>query len=171
MIREGELGTVVFGGDVWETDLSFRTGNGAECLSACAYAFLGGTTRMVPEGNRIGFHQFALAGGARLPPGMVEGLLSESNEAAGALVSYIVEMDVDARLFALASERVGGDMFFPRPEELVEYDVVTPKGFDHFRLEPYGAGVVAVSARLEPRTILTRRSRLMASGSRRGPRA
>lgn len=151
MIRERDLGTVVFGADdVWNSDLSFRTGDGAACLSACAYAFLGGTTRIVPEGNRLGFHQFALASGARLPPAMVEGLLSESNQAAGDLVAYIVEMAVDARLFALASERVGADMFFPGPEELVEYDVVTPAGFDHFRLEPYGAGVVAVSARLEP---------------------
>jgi hypothetical protein len=151
MFRELGLGTVVAGGDnIWDTDLSFATGNGAECLSACAYAFLGGTTRIVPDGNRIGFHQFALASGARLPPALVEGLLSESNQAAGDLVSYIVEMDVDARLFTLASERIGGDMFFPGPEELAEYDVVTPAGFDHFRLEPYGSGVVAASARLKP---------------------
>jgi hypothetical protein len=150
MFRERELGTVVFGGNVFEADLAFTTGDGAECLSACAYAFIGGTTRIVPEGNRIGFHQFALASGARVQPAMVESLLSESNVAAGDLVSYIVEMDVDARLFALASERVGSDMFFPNPEELAEYDVVTPAGFDHFRLEPYGSGVVAVSARLEP---------------------
>ena len=150
MIRERELGTVVFDGNVWDSDFTFRTGDGTECLSACAYAFLGGTTRIVPEGNRIGFHQFALASGARLPPSMIEGLISESNEAAGDLVAYIVEMDVDARLFALASARIDGDMFFPGPENLVEYDVVTPAGFDHFQLEPYGGGVVAVSARLEP---------------------
>ena len=59
-------------------------------------------------------------------------------------------MEVDARLFALASEKAGGEMYFPGPEELEEYDVVTPAGFDHFRLEPYGSGIVAVSERLEP---------------------
>jgi len=147
-IRARGLGTLVADRN-WLSSAT-GAGSGADCLSACAYAFLGGTTRSVPEGNRIGFHQFALTAGARLPPGVrIEGLLSDSNQAAAELVSYIVEMDVDARLFALASEKAGGDMYFPGPSELEEYDVVTPAGFDHFRLEPYDKGIIAVSERMD----------------------
>ena len=115
--------------------------NDGKCLSACAYAFLGGVIRKVPSGNKIGFHQFALASGATAS-------LSAGQEASALLVSYLVEMGVDARLFALATSAPSQDMFYPSAAQLEEYDVVTPQGFAHFVLEPYRDGVIAASRRL-----------------------
>lgn len=116
------------------------------CLSACAYAFLGGVGRNVPEGSRLGFHQFGLPGGAALPSavGLVGG-----QEVSGILLAYIIEMGVDPRLFVLASATPSTGMVYPSLEQRLAYDIETPRGFDRFVLEPYRAGVIAVSKRLD----------------------
>lgn len=118
-----------------------------KCLSACAYAFLGGTQRFVREKDRIGFHQFAVTGvsGLEGTGGLVVG-----QKISAAVIAYIVEMGVDARLFASASETAFSQMYFPSEAERIEYDIETPLGFGHFFMEPYGNGVVAVSRRLGP---------------------
>jgi hypothetical protein len=115
------------------------------CLSACAYAFLGGTERFVDENSQLGFHRFAVQGGTQLEGsgGLVIGQMLSAT-----VVSYIVEMGVDARLFTRAAATRFESMYYPDRDERVEYDVDTPSGFDHFFLEPYGSGVVAASKRL-----------------------
>ena len=118
-----------------------------QCLSACAYAFLGGTQRIVGDESRIGFHQFAIGGSTEL-----EGLggLIVGQRLSASVIAYMVEMGVDARLFAIASETAFSGMYFPDREERVQYDVETPLGFGHFFMEPYGNGVVIASKRLGP---------------------
>jgi hypothetical protein len=74
-----------------------------ECLSACSYAFLGGVIRALSKGSRIGFHQFALPGGGELKG---QGGLSSGQQISAFLISYIIEMGADARLFSLASSAV-----------------------------------------------------------------
>lgn len=118
-----------------------------ECLSACAYAFLGGTQRIIQEGSRIGFHQFLLGRNANFEG--ASGLVLGQRLSAG-VITYMVEMGVDARLFAVASETVFSEMYFPEREARVEYDIETPIGFGQFYMEPYGSGVVAASRRLGP---------------------
>lgn len=117
------------------------------CLSACAYAFLGGTQRIVAPESRLGFHRFALEKGSTFEgdAGLVVGQLLSAN-----VISYIVEMGVDARLFTRAAETSFESMYFPDSEARVTFDVETPLGFDHFFLEPYGEGVVAAARRLGP---------------------
>jgi hypothetical protein len=116
------------------------------CLSACAYAFLGGAGRNVSEGSRLGFHQFGLPGSAALPSevGLVGG-----QEVSGILLAYIIEMRVDPRLFVLASATPSTEMVYPSLEQRLAYDIEKPRGFDRFVLEPYRAGVIAVSKRLD----------------------
>ena len=118
-----------------------------ECLSACAYAFLGGTRRFVREGSRIGFHQFALGENPLLEG---TGGLVVGQKLSASAIAYMVEMGVDARLFTVASETGFGQMYFPDRPERQQYDVETAVGFGHFTMEPYGDGVVAASKRLGP---------------------
>lgn len=116
------------------------------CLSACAYAFLGGEGRRLGEGSQLGFHQFALPDGAALPDAVG---LAGGQEVSGMLISYLIEMGVDPRLFVLASATPSSEMLYPSREQRLEYDLETPRGFGPFWLEPYRAGVVAASKRLD----------------------
>jgi hypothetical protein len=121
------------------------------CLSACAYAFLGGKTRFVPEGNRIGFHQFAFASRdeTRLTEETRSVAVASSQIISAALINYILEMGVDARIFTRATEAASDQFFFPSREQLAEYDLVTRRGFAPFFLEPFKIGVIAASKRLD----------------------
>lgn len=115
-----------------------------ECLSACAYAFLGGNERYIREGSRIGFHRFSLGSGAFLEG---EGGIIVGQKLSASIISYIVEMGVDARLFSAAAETSFQDMHYPDQNQRLEYDIETVYGFEHFFMEPYGKGVVAASRR------------------------
>ena len=111
------------------------------CASACAYAFLGGTTRRLAKGSKLGFHQFYMG---------VQGASSSAQQVSGQLVSYLVEMGVDPRIFAKASSQGADSMYWVPENEAEEYDLITPYGYDDFFLEPYGKGVVAAAKRKTP---------------------
>lgn len=111
------------------------------CASACAYAFLGGTTRRLLEGSKLGFHQFYL--GAR-------GASGSAQQVSGVLVSYLVEMGVDPRVFTKASTEGAQSMYWVPLDEAEVFDLITPFGYEDFFLEPYGKGVVAASKRKTP---------------------
>src|SRR5262249_3359433 len=51
--------------------------------------------------------------------------------------------------FVLAAATPSAAMLYPSLEQRLEYDVETPRGFDRFVLEPYRAGVIAASKRLD----------------------
>lgn len=116
-----------------------------ECVSACAYAFLGGVVRRVRGESRLGFHRFSLTAGD--VPG--EGGLAAGQLVAADIISYLVEMGVDARIFAQASGAAQNEMNYPTREELDTFDLVTPTGYSPFSIEPYRQGVIAVSRRLD----------------------
>ncbi len=116
-----------------------------QCVSACAYAFLGGVVRKINGDSRLGFHRFYLAQGDL--PG--EGGLAAGQLVAADAVSYLIEMGVDARIFVTASSAGATKMNYPTPEELEEFDLLTPAGFSSFSIEPYRQGIIAVSRRLD----------------------
>lgn len=138
----------------WQADGPFgEPVAGGNCLSACAYAFLGGKVRQVPEGNTLGFHQFSLASSAQAAQSAgvdLAAALTTAQRISSQLVAYLLEMGADARIFALGTEAASDDMFAPDRQELEEYDLVTPEGFGEFYLEPYQDGVVAASRRKAP---------------------
>ena len=137
-----EIGKIVRSrGDIVEYD---GVTAGADCLSACAYAFLGGEVRVVPGGNRLGFHRFAPQGGGDLPGA---GGLASGQEVSGLLISYLLEMNIDPRVFVHASGTPSSSMYFPSRSELLSYDLATPSGFNPFDLHPHQGGVFAVTAR------------------------
>lgn len=116
-----------------------------QCVSACAYAFLGGVVRKIYGESRLGFHRFYLAQGDL--PG--EGGLAAGQLVAADVISYLIEMGVDARIFVTASSAGETAMNYPTPDELKEFDLVTPTGFSPFTIEPYQQGIIAVSRRLD----------------------
>lgn len=124
-----------------------------ECLSACALAFLGGSHRQPESAPFLGFHQFhedgAAYSGYQLSRSEVraEGL-SHAQVVSGLVVSYMVEMGADARLFAASALAGPSNLIRLTTEEAVAYGVVTPRPFGAWALEPYGAGVVAISKRV-----------------------
>lgn len=151
MIREAGFETQI---GKWEQDGTFGEAKpGGNCLSACAYAFLGGTVRRVAEGNTLGFHQFSLASSAKAAESAgvdLAAALTTAQRISSQLVAYLLEMGADARIFALGTEAESDDMFVPDRQALEEYDLVTPEGFGEFYLEPYQDGVVAASRRKAP---------------------
>lgn len=147
IIREHQLETRV---GIWKKDeWSGLVEDGGVCASACSYAFLGGTVRQVPEGNRLGFHQFFLSApkAGDIPADKLGEALAKTQELSSVVVRYLLEMGIDARVFVLGSGAKPDEMFFPDAEQLVEFSLVTPRGFGEFYLEPYKSGLVAASKR------------------------
>lgn len=113
-----------------------------ECNSACAYAFLGGTTRHIPSGTRLGFHQFS----------STKASLDEntSQNLAAAILAYILEMGVDARLFISASTTDFEKMHYVTEAEAKEIGILRPEPFSDLVLEMYNGGIIAFSKRNTP---------------------
>ncbi|MHA6262335.1 COG3904 family protein [Arenibacterium sp. CAU 1754] len=118
----------------------------AACASACAYAFVGGVGRHVPQAARLGFHRVALPGGRDLPG---QGGLASGQQISALLIEYLAEMGINPGIFVAAGNTPVAQMYYPTRLELERFNLVTPEGFGPFRLEPYGAGVIAISDRKE----------------------
>ncbi len=87
------------------------------CLSACAYAFLGGESRVIPEGASLGFHRF----------GSSDFAISQevAQIASSDLANYLQEMGVDQGVLGLASRAdFVGDMSFINPEVAARLRIV-----------------------------------------------
>jgi hypothetical protein len=97
---------------------SFRSFFPGYCLSACAYAFLGGVERSMIPGSRYGLHQFA--GKCATP----EECMKSSQEKFGTLLAYVQKMGADPALLTAASV-AGPDSFAFLPmEDLDRYRVL-----------------------------------------------
>lgn len=139
VIRKNGLRTRV---GSWDTSSEYAN----TCLSACAYAFLGGINREVEKGSKLGFHRFSVA--------IEKDQLVNANSAlkvaqdlSSSLVNYVLEMEVDARIFTVASKTPSDEMFVPDDKTLLEYEIITPAGFSQFSLRAALNGVVADSNR------------------------
>ena len=137
LFRDQNLHTIVGDGTtvLARTDLP----GPATCESACAYAFVGGRTRSLEQGSQLGFHRFYITGST------IDGAAAQS--LSGILISHLVSMGVDARVFSLASTMGEDEMYYVSPQEAETFDLVTPYGYENFFMEPYGNGVVAASKR------------------------
>lgn len=124
-----------------------------ECLSACAYAFLGGQTRRVHAERQLGFHQFYLDPAnlpAQVPGSAIAATLDEAQAMSGQIITYLLEMGIDARLFVLGSGAGRTDMAYPDAATRLDYALETPSGYGPFFLEPFRNGIVAASRRQAP---------------------
>ncbi|MFD1156958.1 hypothetical protein [Roseovarius aestuarii] len=122
-----------------------------KCASACAYAFMGGVERSIGEGSAIGVHQFYSAG-HRATKGVSGPVMVEqgSEQAASAiLVSYMLEMGVDARVFAKAGLSGPTEMaWIEAGDEAIQTGLeFSPKSWSPWKIDIYGKGVIAISER------------------------
>lgn len=116
------------------------------CLSACAYAFLGGINREVEKGAKLGFHRFSVAN-EKDKLVNANSALKVAQDLSSSLVNYVLEMEIDARIFTVASNAPPDQMYVPDDKTLLEYEIITPAGFSQFALRAAQNGVVADSDR------------------------
>jgi hypothetical protein len=94
---------------------------GLECVSACAYAFVGGVARFAEPGS-IGVHQASLAN----PDATNTGDAIDSIQRTTAIVmGYLAEMGVDPALLAVAMGYGANDIRYLSGSEMEKYRVVT----------------------------------------------
>ena len=122
-----------------------------KCASACAYAYMGGIERNIGEGSAIGVHQFysrgrSITGGASGPVMVEQG---SEQEVSAVLLSYMLEMGVDARIFAKAGLSRPTEMtWIEAGQEAVQTGLeYEPKDWSPWRIDMHGDGVIAISER------------------------
>ena len=126
-----------------------------ECLSSCAYAFMGGKDR---QGGKLGFHKYSSRSSLSELLNIeeidhIEKLsMSMSQYVSGLLIEYIVEMGIDPRILSLIKNTSSDEMTYPTDEVLEEYNVISRKGLSSWSLEPVGSGVVMLASDREDST-------------------
>ncbi len=109
----------------------------SKCMSACAYAFLGGVARDVQEGGELGVHQFS-------DP---QNSSSNAQLLQGGLAQFAVEMGVDPKLIYVAAASTSArapKLTVPTRAQLEDWNVVTNYRRDAgWSIEVQRAGVVA----------------------------
>jgi hypothetical protein len=138
----------------WQRSTGVGIGIGEEqsiCASACAYAFMGGTQRTLGDmGARLGVHRFYrgtaadnLSGGA-----YSERDLDDTQRIFAALVAYIREMGIDAKVVGLADRAGPNEMYWISSEEAAALGITNSLNtWSPWRIDPYQSGVLATSRR------------------------
>ena len=160
VIREFGLGTRV-GRSIpdppHQGDYITETEAPGECLSACAFSFLGGKWRVASD-RTLGVHQHYRDDALREPAAkqFTAGDLSAQQIIAGILADYVVRMGVDARFLTKASATEPRSMYLFTKKELEEFSInLNDLQFAPWTLEPYNAGLISVSKTQNQETIAT----------------
>ncbi|HBP29715.1 MAG TPA: hypothetical protein DD666_09900 [Advenella kashmirensis] len=124
-----------------------------QCASACAYLFIAGQSRDIDSLPFVGFHRFYFNDTFL---GLLQGSAGQGFEIgtagaqlmSGAIISYLVEMGIDARVFTDSSAFGKDQIKVFSTEDGLKYRIVTPRKFDTWFIEPYRKGILAASERL-----------------------
>lgn len=162
IIRETGAGTVVaesagFLGD-WGIDDRFLDSDQPSCLSACVFAFVGGTTRYAIQGEGseytgfqktgpLGVHQFASHSGARATTQDALALQSADQSRISGLMGYVSDMDVSADLLVLMLRTPNTQMRLLTNDEVRDLRLHNAGGAADVRLVGYPNGVGIVETR------------------------
>ena len=149
-IRENKFSTEVGSSELEKGDgrEALYDRSQGSCVSACAYAYLGGIDRTLDPGARLGFHQFydgkALeAPAARLYSGKD---LDEQQRIMSAIVLYVIQMGVDPRLVVVASDASATEMRYLEGEDARKLRVTyEPNVYKPWHVEAYKGGAIAVA--------------------------
>lgn len=120
------------------------SGRGA---SACAYAFLGGLSRDVSDGE-LGVHQFYNAISLKNPTEKIFNSLdlSQHQVQSALLIDYVFRMGIDPRFVSIASATPPDEMTYLSENLLNELKVRwSPKEFQPWTIQPKGTGVIAIT--------------------------
>ncbi len=124
-----------------------------QCVSAGAFAFIGGVSRDVGAGE-LGVHQFYNPVAWDDPEATLFNAhhLSAHQLQSALLIDFAVKMGVDPRFVSTASKTGPDSMHYFDEAEVVELKIRwNPKKFDPWLIEPMGNGVAALS-RTQDRT-------------------
>ncbi len=95
----------------------------AMCASACAYAFLGATSRQVAPAARLGVHNGRAAGSTN-PAG------DRLDKLNNVLRVYAIGKGVDAALIDLAARIPTSRVYWLTPNEMIQYGIVSNEPFE-----------------------------------------
>lgn len=119
LIRKRRMDTTVFTTEPEPSQPVYSTDTPGMCASACAYAFLGGVSRQVSDGSRIGVHQFSST--------MAEASESETQRSLAVLAAYMGRMGVSRDLILPAGLFGPSDMYWLNRADLEKLNVVTDR--------------------------------------------
>jgi len=106
------------------------------CVSACAFAFMGGVERWIDPEDRLGVHQFYSVSGDDLDSETTQQLV-------GYTLMYVLQMGIDPALVVASSGTSPDEIYWFSHSEIKELNLDTSgTTSEPWRLEPYGGGVV-----------------------------
>ena len=119
-----------------------------QCVSACAYAFLGGIERDAKSGE-IGFHQFYSSILLQDTIGSQDAAanISSTQATVGIIALYLKMMGIDGEVLFLASSKSPNGMEFPSESSLQKLRIVNSglKVVDPWTIEPVAGGAVVTT--------------------------
>jgi hypothetical protein len=117
------------------------------CLSACAFAFLGGKWRTAAD-RTLGVHQHYTSEMLSDPTAIqfTSGDISAQQIVAGILADYVVRMGVAARLLTKAAMTEPRSMYLFTTKEMEDYGATFDElKFSQWKFEPLRGGLIATS--------------------------
>ncbi|WP_095590679.1 hypothetical protein [Actibacterium ureilyticum] len=99
-----------------------RLRDGAVCMSACPYVFVGGTTRRVAEDARFGVHQHSFGESTILPAFLA---VEDIQRGQAGVLDHLDDMGIDLRIMGPAMSTPANEIYILTPEELSDWNVVT----------------------------------------------
>jgi hypothetical protein len=131
-----------------------------DCVSACAFAYLGGVERFFDEkeGNRVGIHQFYDLSALADPSAKLFNAIDFSTQQllSALIVEYVMRMGVDPHLVIIAANTLPTDMHYLSQQEAEELKVAwSPETFEPWTIELRNDGVVAFSKTADRQTTVT----------------
>lgn len=97
---------------------------GAICLSACPYVLSGGRSRTVDDTGSVGVHQHYFGESTILPAFVA---VESIQRGQGRVMKYLDDMGIDIRVMQHALVTGPDDIYILTPEQLTEYNIVTPQ--------------------------------------------
>lgn len=94
----------------------------AVCLSACPYAFVGGTTRSIDDGARLGVHQHSFGASNILPVFLA---VEDIQRGQAEVLDHLVAMGIDLRVMGPAMATPADEIYILTPDELRDWRVVS----------------------------------------------
>ena len=139
------------------TGIAAVKGRGSRgCASACAFAFLGGVSR-VAAAREIGVHQYFSLKGQDDPDSKLFSAEDVSNKQAlgGAILEFVMKMGADAGLITMASRTPPDSMYYLSWNELVALRVIyQPTRMQPWTISNSHGGIDAISLSSDKRTSL-----------------
>ena len=96
--------------------------DGAICLSACPYMFVGGVMRTVANDARLGVHQHSFGESTILPAFLAT---QDIQSGQAEVLAHLDAMGIDLRIMGPALATPANEIYILTPEELNTWDVVT----------------------------------------------